>query len=105
MSPMRQQSPAGFDIDNLCADGTLAQGCDSPRTLEFAQTQSREVTTVGDYTNYTMEEEEESLASNSMTQGEWTIEKNWTLDNNFSKEEVNKVLGKTTTIAQSSMRS
>eukprot|EP00545_Synedropsis_sp_CCMP1620_P002734 CAMPEP_0119009556 /NCGR_PEP_ID=MMETSP1176-20130426/4448_1 /TAXON_ID=265551 /ORGANISM="Synedropsis recta cf, Strain CCMP1620" /LENGTH=485 /DNA_ID=CAMNT_0006962093 /DNA_START=99 /DNA_END=1556 /DNA_ORIENTATION=- len=66
----------------------MAPGCgvESPRTLEFAQTQSREVDTVGDYTM-------ESVGTN-MTEHQWNIENNWTLDNNWTQEEVNKVLGK-----------
>lgn len=82
----------------MCADDAMSP--ESPRTLEYAQTESKEIpmdytddgtgTYTGTYTgtfNGTVDRTL-SAAENSVN-----IENQWTLDQNWTQEEVNRVLG------------
>jgi putative membrane protein len=91
----------GFCIDTMCADDTLSpDALDSPRTLEYAQTESKEIMTdytddgTGTYTG-TYAGTMNGTVDQTLSAGENSvnIENQWTLDQNWTQEEVNKVLG------------
>ena len=91
----------GFCIDTMCANDTMSpDSMDLPRTLEYAQTESKEVMTdytdngtgtyTGTYTGTMNDTVDQTLSAgvNSVN-----IENQWTLNQNWTQEEVNKIVG------------
>ena len=86
------KKPPGFCFDNICADDTFrADGPDSPRTLQYGQSESREITmdntddgtgTFAGTVDYTL-----SAGTNSIIENQLTLDQNWT------HEDVNRILG------------